>query len=201
MSTIFLVRHGQTALNAQGRFRGLLDPPLDHHGVEQAHAAARVVAAAGVDAVYASPLQRTMATARVIAEMCGLTVIKVPGLIDLDYGAWEGLTWEEATEADPEGLERFRSYPWSVTPPGGEPVADVAERVEATIARLADRGRDDTVVAVSHDLPIRLALAAIMGVSGPELWRLDVAPGSVIRLENTSAGFDVPNPPGLLDAP
>ena len=182
MSTLFLVRHGQTALNAAGRFRGRLDPPLDTHGVEQTEAAARRIAPAGPVAVYASPLRRTVETAQVIAGRCGLAVAKVPGLVDVDYGAWEGLTWEEATAADPDAAAVFQNDPHAATPPGGEPVASVETRVMRTLHQLTDN-EPAVVVAVTHEIPLRLVMAGLLGLPGAETWQLDVPPGSVAQLD------------------
>lgn len=114
-TTLFLVRHGQTTLNAEQRFRGRRDPSLDSHGVRQAQAAARQLAAANPEVVHASPLRRAVETARPIADLAG-TDVSVPDLVDLDYGAWEGLTAGEAEQWGPAVYVVSHRSPPSPTP-------------------------------------------------------------------------------------
>lgn len=98
MTRFLLVRHGQTAWNEPERFRGREDLPLNEMGRRQAESVARRIARDWPDvvAVYASPLQRTMQTAEAIAHARGLTPQPLAGLLDLDYGAWQGLSHQEA---------------------------------------------------------------------------------------------------------
>lgn len=191
MTGLLLLRHGQTGLNVEGRFRGHLDPPLDSGGVEQAEAAARRIGPFDPAAVYASPLRRTAETARVIADRFGLEVVEVPGLIDLDYGAWEGLTWDEAMAADPKAVAVFRSDPHAAIPPGGEPVISVQSRVMRTLEELVSRAPGASLVAVTHEIPIRLVLASLLGWGGGDMWRLDIPPGSIARLESDQGRLSV----------
>ncbi len=181
-TTLFLVRHGRTTLNAQGRYRGHLDPPLDERGLEQADTAARQIAPAEPAAVCASPLQRTVQTANAIAARAGCDVTTSADLIDLDYGQWEGLTPQEAERAHPEDFEVFRSDPLAAAAPGGERVTDVEARVMRSLHELANGHAGETIVAVTHELPIRLVLSRLHGVGGPEFWGRDIQPGSVTRL-------------------
>jgi broad specificity phosphatase PhoE len=180
--TIFLVRHGQTALNAEGRFRGRRDVPLDERGREQAAAAARELDGAGVTAVYASPLRRTVQTAQAVADVCGVPVTMVDDLIDLDHGSWEALTPDEAAARDPEEFRRFREDPRNATAPGGERLADVDVRLLSALRSIAARHEGEPVVAVSHEIPIRLVIAALAGIDGPAFWDVVVPTGSVTRL-------------------
>lgn len=118
--TIFLVRHGQTALNAEGRFRGRRDVPLDDCGFVQAADASHQLVRSGVKVVYTSPLLRCVQTADFLAQACGARIIKTEDLIDLDHGTWEGLTADEAAGRDPEVSDRFRRNPRNAAAPGGE---------------------------------------------------------------------------------
>jgi len=126
-STADLVRHGRTSLNAEGRFRGRLDVPLDDEGRRQAEAAAERLAAVDLAAVYSSPLRRALETAQPIAARHGLEVQIEERLVDLDHGAWEGLTAAEAEAQDPQAYGLWLD-PLSAAPPGGEPVADALTR-------------------------------------------------------------------------
>jgi broad specificity phosphatase PhoE len=187
--TIFLVRHGQTALNAEGRFRGRRDVPLDELGLEQAAGAGRELSGAGIGAVYASPLLRTVQTAQAVADASGVSVTPLEDLIDLDHGRWEALTAEEAAERDPEEFRRFREDPRSSTAPGGEHLADVEARLLSVLGSLAARHDGEPVVAVSHEIPIRLVIAALAGIDGPAFWEVVVPTGSVTRIDHEAGSL------------
>lgn len=179
---IFLVRHGRTALNAQGRFRGRRDVPLDEQGLADAAEAARRLARVRLVAVYTSPLLRTRQTAEAVAGPSGAPVVVEPDLIDLDHGRWEGLTPEEAAALDADAFERFRADPRAAEAPGGERLAEVERRVLAALARIGARHRSEACAAVSHEIPIRLAIAHLADVRGPAVWDLPVGTGSVTEL-------------------
>lgn len=183
MSTrIFLVRHGRTALNAQGRFRGRRDVPLDERGLVDAAEASRRLAGIALAAVYTSPLLRTRQTAEAVAATSGASVVVEPDLVDLDHGRWEGLTLEEAAALDPEAFERFRADPRAAEAPGGEPLDEVERRMVAALERIGARYPGGACAAVSHEIPIRLAIAHLAGVHGPAVWELPVPTGSVTEL-------------------
>jgi probable phosphoglycerate mutase len=184
-ATVYLVRHGRTALNAEGRFRGRANPPLDEEGAREARAAAARLSGSGLAAVYASPLLRARQTAEAVAAAAGLAVAEAPELIDIDYGEWEALTPAEAAAKDPSAFATFMDRPLEAAVPGGEAVASVAERIMRTLHALA-RARDGgAVAAVSHELPIRLAVAAARGIEGGALWRIDLPTGAVMPLAVT----------------
>jgi len=179
---IFLVRHGRTTLNAQGRFRGLRDVPLDEQGLADAAGAARRLADVPLAAVYTSPLLRTRQTAEAVAAPSGAPVLVEPDLVDLDHGRWEGLTPEEAAALDAEAFERFRADPRTAEAPGGERLADVERRVLAALRRIGERHPGAACAAVSHEIPIRLVVAPLADVRGPAVWELPVPTGSVTEL-------------------
>jgi broad specificity phosphatase PhoE len=188
---IYLVRHGQTTLNAEGRFRGRRDVPLDDRGFVQAADASHRLAGTGVTVVYTSPLLRTVQTAQFIARACGVRIAEADGLIDLDHGRWEGLTPEEAAERDPEAFDGFRRDPRTATAPDGERLADVEARVLAELGSLAARHTDESVAEVSHEIPIRLVISALAGIEGPAFWDVRVPTGSVTRLRHDGRSLDL----------
>ncbi|MCW2919776.1 MAG: Phosphoglycerate mutase, partial [Actinomycetia bacterium] len=130
--TIVLMRHGQTAWNAERRFQGTTDIPLDAVGIEQAARAARLLAALRPTAIVSSPLQRAAATARALADTTGLTVTHDPDLIERSGGVWEGLTNHEIRTRYPD--EHAISQP-----PGGETGEQVAKRFSAALERALER--------------------------------------------------------------
>jgi broad specificity phosphatase PhoE len=189
--TIYLVRHGQTALNAEGRFRGRRNVPLDDRGFVQAADASHQLVDMGVKAVYASPLLRCLQTAEFVAQACGVRVTKSEDLIDLDHGAWEALTPEEAADRDPEPFQRFRQDPRNAIAPGGERMADVEARVLSALTSMATRHQEASVAAVSHEIPIRLVIAALAGIEGAAFWDVRVPTGSVTRLGHESGSLEL----------
>src|ERR671930_723547 len=105
---LYLVRHVTTTMNVENRYRGRRDVPLDAQGYQDAVDAARALSRTGLAAVYTGPLRRTIATAQIIADEARVPDIRIlHGLINVDYGAWEGMTAQEAEIYDPE---RFRCY-------------------------------------------------------------------------------------------
>ena len=163
-----LLRHGQTELSTQRRYSGRGNPPLTDVGRRQAEAAAQFVAQkGGIAAVITSPLQRAYDTATAAAKALGLDVGVDDDLIETDFGAWEGLTFGEAAERDPE-LHRRWLRDTSVTPPDGESFDRVADRVRRARARIINEHGGETVLVVSHVTPIktflRLALDAGQGI-------------------------------------
>ncbi len=138
---VFLVRHGQTVLNAEDRLRGLADPELDETGIGEAHAVARALAGSGARAVLSSPLRRAVHTAQIIAAATGSPHRVEPGFQDRDYGEWTGHLRSEV-------LAEWGSID---NAPGVEPREVVVTRALAALDELND---GDCVIVVTHDAVI-----------------------------------------------
>jgi ribonuclease H / adenosylcobalamin/alpha-ribazole phosphatase len=188
-SLVHVVRHGRTALNADGRFRGLADPPLDAVGLAEAERTAERLAERSVSKIATSPLGRARQTARAIGRSTGIDPVIEPGLLDADMGRWQGLTRDEAAERDPGAFAVYVSYPRAASIPEGDEVRDVEARVRATIERLRAGLDEGELVVVSHELPIRLVLSAVVGVDGAAIWDLDLPTGSVTTIAVGSDGW------------
>lgn len=170
-TTVLLLRHGRTSDNVARRFSGPrgTDPGLDETGRSQAHAVARAVTV--FDAVFASPLRRTMQTARVLAEEAGLDVTEVSDLREYESGDWDGLTEAEASESEPGRFGMWLVSP-DVAPPNGESMRAVARRVRTALERIVETHRGGTVLIVSHAVPIACVLLETLEAplaSGPRL--------------------------------
>jgi broad specificity phosphatase PhoE len=176
---LYLVRHGTTTLNP---YRGRRDVPLDAQGYHDAIAAASDLAHAGLSAVYAGPLRRTIATAQIIAEMAGVPDVRILNdLNNLDYGTWEGLTAEEAAMLDPQAFALYRSAPARAVCPMGERLSDAQRRIIAALQLIGARHAGQTVAAVTHAVMIRLVLMRLNHVED-ENWRLAVRQDAVTEL-------------------
>jgi broad specificity phosphatase PhoE len=157
---IHLVRHGRTVMNVSVRFRGRLDIPLDAVGQAEAREAAANLATAGISAVYSSPLDRALDVAQTIAKASAVRrVVTHEGLVNLDYGEWEGLTKDESAERDPELFRLYAEDPLRAHCPGGESLADGAKRVTAALLEIGERHAGEAIAAVTHGAMVRLAVA------------------------------------------
>ena len=184
MTTILLVRHGQTAWNREERFRGQVDLPLDDRGLQQAELVGRRIAGQWEPAaIYASSLQRTLQTAAGVARVCDLRTTIHDGLLDIDYGAFAGLTPEEAADQHPDLARAWQRAPHMVLFPGGESVGDVRDRAEAALREIAANHPDQTVVLVSHVVVCRLLLCAVLGIDSSHFWEFEPATASISVFE------------------
>ncbi|MWB97776.1 histidine phosphatase family protein [Agromyces seonyuensis] len=148
---LYLIRHGQTALNAAGRLRGLADPPLDAHGHAQAARLGERFAGSGAVAVYSSPLQRAVQTAEAVAGPLGLAPIVDADFNDRDYGQWTGQV----------RLEVVAAFGRVDDAPGVEKKATVLVRARPAVERVLDAHPGGDVVVVTHDVVIRQVVHAI----------------------------------------
>ena len=158
MVKLVLWRHGQTAWNAQRRFQGHADVPMDETGHEQARNAARYIAALSPEAIFSSDLARAAGTAEYLARLTQLPVQFDKDLRERGGGSWEGLT-------DAEIRERYPAEFAAWIPPDGESVTAVADRAAAAFERIAG-GLDGGSVAVlvSHGAAINLGISRLLGL-------------------------------------
>ncbi|MGB5113181.1 MAG: bifunctional RNase H/acid phosphatase [Mycobacterium sp.] len=169
---LLLLRHGQTEHSVDRRYSGRGNPALTELGRSQAEAAAKYLGArSGVDAVLSSPLQRAHETAAAAAKELGLDVTVDDDLIETDFGVWEGLTFSEAAQRDPD-LHGNWLRDTSVTPPGGESFDTVAQRVRRARDRIVEQYAGSTVLVVSHVTPIKTMLRLALDGNAGILYRL-----------------------------
>jgi len=188
---LYVVRHGTTRLNTESRYRGRLNVPLDHQGWEDAHSAGRALKEVGLSAIYTSPLDRARDTGRIIASYSGLSAVEDhPGLVNVDYGKWSGLTAHGAAALDPRAFFLYRNRPERAVCPGGEALADAMERMIQALTSIGARHPGQVVCGVSHAVMIRLALTRLLGLKGSE-WRIPVGLGSMTVFEVTAGTVSV----------
>ena len=179
---LYLVRHGTTTLNVQNRYRGRRDVPLDVQGYQDAVDAARELSPVGLSAVYTGPLRRTIATAQIIADEARVPDLRIlHGLNNVDYGAWEGLTAEEAAMYSPEAFDMYRNEPDKAVCPAGERLTDAQNRMVEAVELIGTRHAGERVAAVTHAVMIRLLVARLTNVAG-EHWRIPVGRGSLTAI-------------------
>ncbi|MFE5284803.1 bifunctional RNase H/acid phosphatase [Nocardia sp. NPDC056611] len=196
---LLLLRHGQTELSVERRYSGRGNPPLTELGRQQAaNAAAMLARKGGIEAIVCSPLGRARETAEAAGKALGLPVRVLEGLTETDFGAWEGMTFLEAREQDPELHGQWLGDP-SIPAPGGESFDQVRERVESVRRDLVALYPGANVLVVSHVTPIKTLLQLALGVGPSLLYRLhlDLASlsiaefypdgGSSVRLVNDTS--------------
>jgi probable phosphoglycerate mutase len=181
--TLYFSRHGETIANVERRFQGRNDTPLTEHGLIQARMLAAILAPclAGGETPHfvCSPLPRARKTMDIILDTLGLPRIYDTDerLMEIDLGAWSGLTDDEARALDPQMWERRIHDKWNVrVPGGGENYAMVAQRLKAWAAEL-----DSDTVAISHGAATRILRGLFLGLSWEEMSALDERQDCVFR--------------------
>ena len=212
---VFLVRHGATVLTAEDRYAGSLDAALSDEGCAQARALGRRLADEALAAVYASPMSRTLDTARLVVGTRGLEVVAVPELRETDHGHWEGKTRDEVKASFADEYARWERDPFTFAPTGGETGLQVLARALPALLGIVERHAAASVLVVSHKATIRLVIGELLGVelrgyrdrldqSPCGLNILDVQPGGRARLvlfNDVSHYATVPGPTGRRLSP
>lgn len=189
---IYLVRHGLTQWNKEGRYAGWSDVPLSPAGEEQAERLARHFAGLGPFALYSSDLNRAVATAQIIGRNHGVVPVVQPAFRELFFGEWEGKSYTELVlNSEPEFTRCF-TEPFSCGPPGGETVTRLLERAWAGFTEVAAAGSPgDSAVVVSHGGTIRAVLHRCLGLGPDNFWDISVDNASVSLVSIVDRHFQV----------
>ena len=175
---LLLVRHGETEWNVARRFQGQTDSPLTERGRWQAQRLAERLRHVPISAVYSSDLERTLATARVVAAPHGLPIVTAPAFREGHFGAYEGWTFAELVERYGEAVTRWAADPLDLAPPGGETLRQLQARVAGFIRTTVERHAGETVLLVGHGGSVRAAVIEALG--------LDLRRFRSLRMDNTS---------------
>jgi broad specificity phosphatase PhoE len=190
LTRLIIVRHGRTSWNeGQGeRLRGRADLDLDEAGLRQSAATAARLTRWSATAVYSSPLKRAMRTAGILAGPRESLVQPLDGLVDIDYGRWQGLSLSEAEADDPELYRLWLRSPHKVTFPGGESLEQVRDRATAALATVLLRHPEQTVVLVSHKVVCKVLLCHLLGVDNSHFWQIEqgLCAISIVEIEKDS---------------
>lgn len=185
MTRIIIARHGETDWNVGEVFRGRLDIGLNETGLAQAEALGQHLADFSVEAVYSSPLKRALDTAGAVTSHHSLNVSVAQGLVDFNYGTWQGLTHQEVKERHTELYHRWLAEPHLVTMPDGESLDDVAERARQVVETVV-ASHEGTLVLVSHRVVNKVLICNLLGLDNSHFWniRQDVTGMTIFEYED-----------------
>ena len=161
---VYLIRHGATVLSAEDGFAGETDVPLSDDGRAQLRKLAERLSGEKVDAVYASPLGRTMETGKILAAPHGLAVTSVEGLREISHGHWEGKTRASVEKEYPVEYARWQGDPYNFAPPGGETGLSVTARAVPALIEIVSKNEGKQLIVASHKATIRLMIGALIGL-------------------------------------
>lgn len=182
MTNLVVLRHGQTDWNAQHRFQGFADVPLNATGIAQAEAAHEQLKRHRFDAVYASPLSRALRTAEIVAPGADIQVDR--RLMEIDVGSWSGQTWDQIIATMPGYEEMYANGVDFRRSPTGETLAEVVGRALPAIEEIAERHPGQKVLIVSHGLLLNRVLHALLGLDGRVLGGLGNAHYSTLAFDH-----------------
>jgi ribonuclease H / adenosylcobalamin/alpha-ribazole phosphatase len=193
-TTFILVRHGVTDHTTDKRFSGGLaskNPPLNDEGREQARATGEWLAplAGTFDALVSSPVLRTRQTAEILAEFFDLEIEEEPGIAEMEFGTWDGMSFTEVHEKHPDEISSWLGDLESA-PHGGESFRAVEKRVLEGRDRMMAAYAGKTAVVVSHVTPIKTLVADALGAPLEAVYRMELAPASVSVISYFRVGAD-----------
>lgn len=170
MTKLFLIRHGETDWNLEGRYQGQSDIPLNANGLLQAEKLAEKLRTQHLDAIYSSDLMRARRTAEILGQATGAPLHIDLRLREINQGEWEGMLFSEIRQRYPELISQRRSDPLSVTPPGGESIEQVRERVLAALDAIVSAHPDGEVAIVSHGLALAIIKVHLSDLPISSVW-------------------------------
>ena len=171
MAEIILVRHGETQWNVEEIFRGRIDVELNDTGLKQAELLAEYLSSVKIDAIYSSPLRRALKTAEIIASYHKLDVGIAPGLIDFNYGKWQGLSHQEVRDKNKELDAAWINRPDKGNMPASENLDEVRRRAIAVVDRVIAK-YEGSLVLVSHRVVNKVLICALLGLDNSHFWSI-----------------------------
>ncbi|NOZ25859.1 MAG: alpha-ribazole phosphatase [Nitrospirae bacterium] len=192
-TTVFLIRHGHTVGGEERRYKGHMDVELSEAGERSMQRLAENLAGLDrtVDAVYCSDLKRAMKSASILSAALGLEPVVVPELRERSFGRWEGMSFEEISEAYPEEFSRWKQDPLRFSPPAGESTLEVELRTLSAVNSLIERHRGGMFWIVAHGGVNRIILCHFMGLPLENIFRIEQDYGCLNIVEIYGDGFPV----------
>jgi len=190
---LILVRHGETDLSRQKRYCGFTDASLNQKGRDQARQLSKRLREKKVCKVYSSDMKRTLEFAKIVFKDAAIE--QFSGLREMNFGIFEGLTYEEIMERHLEIYTRWIDAPLDVTIPGGEGLRDLSKRTRRALAEILSCNKNRTVFIFSHAGPISVILCDILKLDLREVWKIkqDLANMSIVDFDGGRGKVDLLN--------
>lgn len=193
MTTLILVRHGETDWNTQKRWQGQADVPLNARGFQQAAEIAQSLRQVEIHAIYSSDLQRALQTAQAVARVKNLPVHIDRRLREIHQGEWQGLHISEIQANYQDEFQRRQASPMDTAPPGGETALQVLERAKDALDEIIESNPQGTVAVVSHGFIIAIILVHCFKMSIDRVWEMVPENGASFRLEDAQIFMGTPS--------
>jgi len=177
---VYLARHATTDL--YGCYCGHSNPPLNREGLHQAKMLAARLASVGIERIFTSDLKRAVETAHAISSSASVPVVSTPLLREVDFGLWEGLSFEQISRNWGERFRRWLTTP-SIRAPQGESLSDLMARVEKFLSSMIVCGDYETVCIVGHGGSIRALLSKLAQIPWEAAFSIDISPASLTLVE------------------
>jgi broad specificity phosphatase PhoE len=170
MNGILFIRHAETDM--AGTFCGHSNPPINARGRQQIQSLINALDGEDIECIFTSDLERAVSTAGALADTLGVPCITRRTLREIDFGSWEGLTWQQIRERDEGYARRWTEIYPKLPAPGGESFADFQTRVIADVTEISNNTDRHQVAVVTHGGVIRVVLQMMCGLAEREAWEL-----------------------------
>ncbi|MBS5787423.1 MAG: histidine phosphatase family protein [Clostridioides difficile] len=171
-NTFYIVRHGQTNWNIQGKTQGHGNSDLTESGESQAKQLAESLVDRNIDYIYSSDLGRAVQTAELIGDKLGLNVEMTEGLREMGFGVWEGLLIKEIQKDYADTYKTWRDEPHMVNIPGGETLHIIKRRVDKFIEEINEKYDNKNIVLVTHSITLRVMLLSFLNSGMENIYRI-----------------------------
>ena len=188
MTTLILVRHGETKWNVEEIFRGRIDIELNETGVREAELLAEYLSDSKITAIYSSPLKRALRTAEIIASHHDVEVEVAPELIDFNYGEWQGLSRQTVADRYKQLYAQWVKNPHLVKMPSGESLDDIRRRAIRLVDSLLAK-YEGTIVLVSHRVVNKVLICALLTLDNSHFWNIKVDTAGITIFTYEDGGF------------
>ncbi len=188
MARLFLVRHGKTVWSATGRYQGFSDVALNDEGMKQTEKLGQRLAREKLSAIYCSDLQRACDTAQAVAKFHSVEITRTSDLRELNFGRYEGMTFQQIMELDPQAITIWRGVECSRSFPDGESMQDLAVRVRRFIEGLGKWRQEDNVLIVAHNGSLAVLICLLLGMGIEHWWQFKTTTACLSIMETYEQG-------------
>ncbi len=186
---LYLIRHGQTDWNLNRRFQGQSDVPLNQTGARQAEQVAARLSTEKIDLIYSSDLSRAVETAEIIRRSGFQPDLQTDTrLREVNFGDWEGLSYNEIKEKYPDSLATWERDVYSSSPPNGETLEDLTKRVQSFLGDVIQKHDDQTITVVAHGGVLQVLVCLALKISPMMYWQFYISTASLSQISFYPAG-------------